>query len=74
MRYFTSDTHYWHANIMTFCDRPSADVHHMNVASSAPSSNAPWATTRAQRCRRSRSTWTSSSICCKAENTTPVDD
>lgn len=31
MRYFTSDTHYGHANIIGFCDRPYADVHHMNV-------------------------------------------
>jgi calcineurin-like phosphoesterase family protein len=31
MRYFTSDTHYGHANIIKFCDRPYADVHHMNV-------------------------------------------
>jgi calcineurin-like phosphoesterase family protein len=31
MRYFTSDTHYGHENIIKFCDRPYADVHHMNV-------------------------------------------
>ncbi|MDT4962689.1 MAG: hypothetical protein QOF87_2336 [Pseudonocardiales bacterium] len=31
MRYFTSDTHYGHANIIGFCGRPYADVHHMNV-------------------------------------------
>ena len=31
MRYFTSDTHYGHANIIGFCDRPHVDVHHMNV-------------------------------------------
>ncbi|MCW2750287.1 MAG: metallophosphoesterase [Aeromicrobium sp.] len=31
MRYFTSDTHYGHQNIIEFCDRPYADVHHMNV-------------------------------------------
>ena len=31
MRYFTSDTHYGHRNIIRFCDRPYVDVHHMNV-------------------------------------------
>ncbi len=31
MRYFTSDTHYGHQNIIRFCDRPYADVDHMNV-------------------------------------------
>lgn len=31
MRYFTSDTHYGHQNIIRFCDRPYVDVHHMNV-------------------------------------------
>ena len=31
MRYFTSDTHYGHENIIRFCGRPYADVHHMNV-------------------------------------------
>lgn len=31
MRYFTSDTHYGHQNIIGFCDRPYADVNHMNV-------------------------------------------
>lgn len=31
MRWFTSDTHYGHANIIRFCDRPYVDVHHMNV-------------------------------------------
>src|SRR5665811_422589 len=31
MRYFTSDTHYGHQNIIRFCDRPYIDVHHMNV-------------------------------------------
>lgn len=31
MRYFTSDTHYGHRNIIDFCDRPYSDVHHMDV-------------------------------------------
>jgi len=31
MRYFTSDTHYGHQNIIGYCARPYADVHHMNV-------------------------------------------
>ncbi|MFT3872652.1 MAG: metallophosphoesterase family protein [Nocardioides sp.] len=31
MRYFTSDTHYGHQNIIRFCDRPYAHVDHMNV-------------------------------------------
>ena len=31
MRYFTSDTHYGHQNIIRYCDRPYADVDHMNV-------------------------------------------
>ncbi|MGH8828492.1 MAG: metallophosphoesterase family protein, partial [Jiangellaceae bacterium] len=31
MRYFTSDTHYGHQNIIGLCDRPYADVHHMDV-------------------------------------------
>ncbi|MGQ0847293.1 MAG: metallophosphoesterase family protein [Sporichthyaceae bacterium] len=31
MRYFTSDTHYGHANIIGFCGRPYSDVHRMNV-------------------------------------------
>ena len=31
MRYFTSDTHYGHQNIIRFCERPYVDVHHMNV-------------------------------------------
>lgn len=31
MRYFTSDTHYGHQNIIRFCDRPYADVDSMNV-------------------------------------------
>lgn len=31
MRYFTSDTHYGHQNIIRFCDRPYTDVDHMNV-------------------------------------------
>lgn len=31
MRFFTSDTHYGHQNIIRFCDRPYASVDHMNV-------------------------------------------
>ncbi|MFT4165984.1 MAG: metallophosphoesterase family protein [Microlunatus sp.] len=31
MRYFTSDTHYGHQNIIRYCGRPYADVDHMNV-------------------------------------------
>jgi calcineurin-like phosphoesterase family protein len=31
MRYVTSHTHYGHENIIRFCGRPYADVHHMNV-------------------------------------------
>jgi calcineurin-like phosphoesterase family protein len=31
-RWFTSDLHFGHANIIGFCDRPFNDVHHMNVA------------------------------------------
>ena len=31
MRYFTSDTHYGHQNIIRFCDRPYEHVDHMNV-------------------------------------------
>jgi calcineurin-like phosphoesterase family protein len=31
MRYFTSDTHFGHRNIIRFCGRPYADVDHMNV-------------------------------------------
>lgn len=31
MRYFTSDTHFGHQNIIRFCDRPYVDVDHMNV-------------------------------------------
>lgn len=30
-RFFTSDTHYGHSNIIKYCDRPYADAHHMNV-------------------------------------------
>jgi calcineurin-like phosphoesterase family protein len=31
VRYFTSDSHYGHENIIGFCDRPYSDVHRMNV-------------------------------------------
>ena len=31
-RWFTSDLHFGHANIIRFCERPFDDVHHMNVA------------------------------------------
>ena len=31
MRYFTSDTHYGHENIIRFCGRPYSDVHEMNA-------------------------------------------
>lgn len=31
MRYFTSDTHYGHENIIRFCGRPYVDVHEMNA-------------------------------------------
>lgn len=31
MRWFTSDLHLGHANIITFCDRPFRDVNHMNT-------------------------------------------
>lgn len=31
MRYFTSDTHYGHLNIIRFCGRPYEQVDHMNV-------------------------------------------
>lgn len=32
MYFFTSDTHYYHANIIKYCDRPFADVPQMNMA------------------------------------------
>jgi calcineurin-like phosphoesterase family protein len=32
MRWFTSDLHFGHANILRFCDRPFVDVNHMNTA------------------------------------------
>jgi len=30
MRWFTSDTHFGHRNIIRYCDRPFTDVNHMN--------------------------------------------
>ncbi len=32
MIYFTSDPHYWHANVIAYCGRPHRDVHDMNEA------------------------------------------
>lgn len=31
MRYFTSDTHYGHQNIIRYCHRPYTSVDHMNT-------------------------------------------
>lgn len=30
MIYFTSDPHYWHTNVITYCNRPFTDCTHMN--------------------------------------------
>lgn len=30
MIYFTADTHYWHRNIIRFCQRPFENIYHMN--------------------------------------------
>lgn len=32
MIYFTSDQHYWHANVIKYCNRPYADMQEMNEA------------------------------------------
>ncbi|UFS64888.1 hypothetical protein LO749_12165 [Paracoccus denitrificans] len=31
MHWFTADPHYWHGNIIRFCDRPFRDVAAMNA-------------------------------------------
>lgn len=30
MIYFTADTHFWHKNVLKYCDRPFHDIEHMN--------------------------------------------
>lgn len=30
MIFFTADTHFWHKNVMNYCNRPFSDVEHMN--------------------------------------------
>lgn len=29
-RFFTSDTHFSHRNVISYCDRPYKDIEHMN--------------------------------------------